>query len=101
MIQDKTQDDKMVLNLIAFRKTALSFVDTCFAKADNFRDAINDAFKFFINKRENKPAEMMGESSLRLFSIPEVISPLVLLQRSTSTRSYDLERSTIQRWSRS
>ncbi|GAA5826653.1 hypothetical protein JCM5353_005003 [Sporobolomyces roseus] len=61
MIQDKTQDDKMVLNLIAFRKTALSFVDTCFAKADNFRDAINDAFKFFINKRENKPAEMMAK----------------------------------------
>jgi len=62
----------MVLNLIAFRKTALSFVDTCFAKEDNFRDAINDAFKFFINKRENKPAEMMGESLTTFQSLSEI-----------------------------
>jgi len=60
LIQDKTQDDKMVVNLIAFRKTAQSFVKQCFSKEDKFREAINDAFKFFINKRENKPAEMMG-----------------------------------------
>ncbi|GAA5975364.1 hypothetical protein JCM5350_006451 [Sporobolomyces pararoseus] len=61
LIQDKTQDDKMVLNLIEFRKTALSFVEVCFANEDKFREAINDAFKFFINKRENKPAEMMAK----------------------------------------
>ncbi|GAA5912728.1 cullin family protein [Sporobolomyces salmoneus] len=61
LIQDKTQDDKMVINLIQFRKTALSFVEGCFSKEDKFREAINDAFKFFINKRENKPAEMMAK----------------------------------------
>ena len=69
----------MVLNLIAFRKTALSFVDTCFAKEDNFRDAINDAFKFFINKRENKPAEMMGES------LSTTIHSLSGIRRSSSS----------------
>ncbi|GAA6006124.1 hypothetical protein JCM11491_002039 [Sporobolomyces phaffii] len=61
LIQDKTQDDKMVVNLISFRQTALSFVEACFSNEDKFRGAINDAFQFFINKRENKPAEMMAK----------------------------------------
>ncbi|GAA5939450.1 cullin family protein [Sporobolomyces koalae] len=61
LIQDKTQDDKMVTNLIAFRKTAIAFVDTSFSQDNDFREAVNDSFKFFINKRENKPAEMMAK----------------------------------------
>ncbi|GAA5868593.1 hypothetical protein JCM1840_005500 [Sporobolomyces johnsonii] len=61
LVSDKSQDDKMVVNLISFRKTALALVETCFASEDRFRESINDAFKFFINKRENKPAEMMAK----------------------------------------
>ncbi|GAA6062544.1 hypothetical protein JCM10212_004310 [Sporobolomyces blumeae] len=61
LVQDKTQDDKMVVNLIGFRKTALRLVETCFANEEKFKETISDAFKFFINKRENKPAEMMAK----------------------------------------
>ncbi|GAA6031535.1 hypothetical protein JCM8097_006505 [Rhodosporidiobolus ruineniae] len=61
LVQDKSQDDKMVVNLISFRKSALALVETCFAGATEFGSAINSAFEFFINKRENKPAEMMAK----------------------------------------
>ncbi|GAA6015035.1 hypothetical protein JCM10207_008711 [Rhodosporidiobolus poonsookiae] len=61
LVQDTSQDAKMVVNLISFRKTALSLVETCFAEDEKFGATINTAFEFFINKRENKPAEMMAK----------------------------------------
>jgi hypothetical protein len=59
---DKASDDKMVNNLIALRKKALGIVQECFAGNPSFAQAVSQAFEFFINKRENKPAEMMGGS---------------------------------------
>jgi cullin-4 len=56
----------MVSNLITFRHSALSLVEGCFASKPEFAAAVNAAFEVFINKRENKPAEMMGASSPRL-----------------------------------
>lgn len=53
----------MVDNLIAFRHNALALVQACFKGDGEFASAINQAFEFFINKRENKPAEMMGAFS--------------------------------------
>lgn len=50
----------MVPNLITFRHTAQSLVAECFAATPEFAASINQAFEFFVNKRENKPAEMMG-----------------------------------------
>ncbi|GAA5889294.1 hypothetical protein JCM6882_000698 [Rhodosporidiobolus microsporus] len=61
LVQDTSQDDKMVVNLISFRHSALTLVESCFAKSATFAAAINSAFEFFINKRENKPAEMMAK----------------------------------------
>ncbi|GAA5832696.1 hypothetical protein JCM11251_005725 [Rhodosporidiobolus azoricus] len=61
LVQDTSQDTKMVENLIAFRHRALSLVGSCFAMSPEFSASINSAFEFFINKRENKPAEMMAK----------------------------------------
>jgi cullin-4 len=58
---DKEQDDKMVSRLIALRQSALAIVKKCFNEDTDFRQNVSQAFEFFINKRENKPAEMMGE----------------------------------------
>lgn len=57
---DKSADDKMVTNLIEFRTKALKIVRECFGLDPSFAQAVTQAFEFFINKRENKPAEMMG-----------------------------------------
>ncbi|GAA5869095.1 hypothetical protein JCM8547_008696 [Rhodosporidiobolus lusitaniae] len=61
LVLDTSQDAQMVPNLISFRHTALALVQDCFANAPEFAAAINGAFEFFINKRENKPAEMMAK----------------------------------------
>lgn len=63
IVMDSAQDAKMVDNLIGLRHRAVDLVDSCFSKDADFHGAINSAYEFFINKRENKPAEMMGAST--------------------------------------
>lgn len=66
---DKAQDDKMVETLITFRTTMLDVVRDCFGQDPAFTQAVSQAFEFFINKRENKPAEMMGEFRVLLLCL--------------------------------
>ncbi|KDE09586.1 hypothetical protein MVLG_00481 [Microbotryum lychnidis-dioicae p1A1 Lamole] len=61
IVLDKEQDDKMVINLIALRNSGVNIVEQCFAREHQFSQAISSAFEFFINKRENKPAEMIAK----------------------------------------
>ncbi|SCZ89398.1 BZ3500_MvSof-1268-A1-R1_Chr1-1g01155 [Microbotryum saponariae] len=61
IVLDKEQDDKMVINLIALRNSGSNIVEQCFAREQQFSQAISSAFEFFINKRENKPAEMIAK----------------------------------------
>lgn len=61
IVMDSAQDAKMVDNLIGLRHRAVDLVDSCFSKDADFHGAINSAYEFFINKRENKPAEMMAK----------------------------------------
>ncbi|KAL8293161.1 hypothetical protein RQP46_000855 [Phenoliferia psychrophenolica] len=61
IVMDKSQDDKMVDNLISFRMAMLEVVRVSFGQDAAFSQAVSQAFEFFINKRENKPAEMMAK----------------------------------------
>ncbi|GAA5969499.1 hypothetical protein JCM11641_008134 [Rhodosporidiobolus odoratus] len=61
LVQDTSQDAQMVPNLIAFRHKAQALVKECFQADEDFRGSVNSAFQFFVNKRENKPAEMMAK----------------------------------------
>lgn len=61
MVMDKTADDKMVMHLIEFRTKAVNIVREAFGLDPTFAQAVTQAFEFFINKRENKPAEMMAK----------------------------------------
>lgn len=66
---DKDADDKMVSNLIAHRQKSLNVVRDCFGLDPSFAQAVSQAFEVFINKRENKPAEMMGNLNLYVLHI--------------------------------
>ena len=59
---DKEADDKMVDRLIELRRHSMDIVKRCFSGDSTFTSAVSAAYQAFINKRENKPAEMMGES---------------------------------------
>lgn len=63
IVSNVAADEKMVDNLIVFRNKISTILKKCFAFDADFVTANSLAFEFFINKRENKPAEMMGELS--------------------------------------
>lgn len=62
IVSNVAADEKMVDNLIVFRNKMSTILKKCFASDPDFVTANSLAFEFFINKRENKPAEMMGQS---------------------------------------
>ncbi|ORY70774.1 Cullin family-domain-containing protein [Leucosporidium creatinivorum] len=61
VVLDTTADDKMVVRLIALRQSSLQIVEQCFSADSSFAQSVSQAFEVFINKRENKPAEMMAK----------------------------------------
>lgn len=59
----------MVDALLAFKKKTDQLFHRPFKRDPSIGFAIRDAFESFINKRQNKPAEMLG--SLSLLSLQE------------------------------
>lgn len=55
-VKDKT----MVQELLDFKDKIDFIIETSFLKNEKFIVAMKDAFETFINKRPNKPAELLG-----------------------------------------
>lgn len=55
----------MVQELLDFKDKVDHIIDICFLKNEKFINAMKEAFETFINKRPNKPAELIG-----IFSSP-------------------------------
>lgn len=54
------KDKTMVQELLDFKDKVDHIIDICFMKNDKFVNAMKEAFETFINKRPNKPAELIG-----------------------------------------
>lgn len=54
------KDKTMVQELLDFKDKVDHIIDTCFLKNEKFINAMKEAFETFINKRPNKPAELIG-----------------------------------------
>lgn len=50
----------MVQELLDFKDKVDHIIDICFMKNEKFINAMKEAFETFINKRPNKPAELIG-----------------------------------------
>lgn len=50
----------MVQELLDFKDKVDHIIDICFLKNEKFVNAMKEAFETFINKRPNKPAELIG-----------------------------------------
>lgn len=50
----------MVQELLDFKDKVDYIIDVCFMKNEKFVNAMKEAFETFINKRPNKPAELIG-----------------------------------------
>lgn len=54
------KDKTMVQELLDFKDKVDLIIDVCFMKNEKFVNAMKEAFETFINKRPNKPAELIG-----------------------------------------
>lgn len=54
------KDSTMVQELIDFKDGLDSITRLCFSSNPKFTDSVREAFEYFINKRQNKPAELIG-----------------------------------------
>eukprot|EP00062_Callorhinchus_milii_P001117 gi/632935869/ref/XP_007891612.1/ PREDICTED: cullin-4B [Callorhinchus milii] len=55
------KDKTMVQELLDFKDKVDHVVDVCFLKNEKFVNAMKEAFETFINKRPNKPAELIAK----------------------------------------
>uniref|UniRef100_A0A8B9HJK4 Cullin-4A n=1 Tax=Astyanax mexicanus TaxID=7994 RepID=A0A8B9HJK4_ASTMX len=55
------KDKTMVQELLDFKDKVDSIIDVCFMKNEKFVNAMKEAFETFINKRPNKPAELIAK----------------------------------------
>ncbi|XP_028315928.1 cullin-4B [Gouania willdenowi] len=55
------KDKTMVQELLDFKDKVDHIIDVCFVKNEKFVNAMKEAFETFINKRPNKPAELIAK----------------------------------------
>lgn len=58
---DPEKDRDMVQQLLDFKDKVDNIIDICFAKNEKFVNAMKEAFEYFINQRQNKPAELIAK----------------------------------------
>ena len=60
IVINSEKDKTMVQELLDFKDKVDHIIDVCFLKNERFVNAMKEAFETFINKRPNKPAELIG-----------------------------------------
>ncbi|KAM9740790.1 cullin-4B isoform 1-T1 [Menidia menidia] len=61
IVINSEKDKTMVQELLDFKDKVDHIIDVCFLKNEKFVNAMKEAFETFINKRPNKPAELIAK----------------------------------------
>ncbi|XP_026758850.2 cullin-4A [Galleria mellonella] len=61
IVIEPERDKTMVAELLEFKEQLDHIVNTCFQRNDKFLYSMREAFEFFINQRQNKPAELIAK----------------------------------------
>ncbi|SPO30054.1 related to cullin 4A [Ustilago trichophora] len=61
IVNDRQRDDEMIDRLLEFKSFIDTIVSTGFQRDGDFVNAQKDSFEVFVNKRENKPAELIAK----------------------------------------
>ncbi|KOB64330.1 Cullin-4B, partial [Operophtera brumata] len=61
IVIEPERDKTMVGELLEFKEQADHVVSSCFQRNDKFLYSMREAFEFFINQRQNKPAELIAK----------------------------------------
>ena len=57
------KDKDMVQDLLDFKDRVDHVVEVCFQRNEKFINLMKESFESFINKRPNKPAELIGRNT--------------------------------------
>lgn len=55
------KDDSMVDDLLSYKEKLDSIIKYSFNDNNDFKNALKDAFSVFINKRQDRPAELLAK----------------------------------------
>eukprot|EP00958_Prasinococcus_capsulatus_P024111 scaffold3731_cov381-Prasinococcus_capsulatus_cf.AAC.3 len=61
VVQDEEKEKEMVATLLEFKSKLDSILDDCFQKNEIFSYALKESFEYFINYRQNRPAELVAK----------------------------------------
>ncbi|CAH2102132.1 unnamed protein product [Euphydryas editha] len=61
IVIEPERDKTMVAELLEFKEQLDNVVNTCFQRNDRFLYSMREAFEYFINQRQNKPAELIAK----------------------------------------
>ncbi|XP_045449348.1 cullin-4A [Melitaea cinxia] len=61
IVIEPERDKTMVGELLEFKEQLDNVVNTCFQRNDRFLYSMREAFEYFINQRQNKPAELIAK----------------------------------------
>ncbi|SNX86614.1 related to cullin 4A [Melanopsichium pennsylvanicum] len=61
IVNDRERDEDMIDRVLEFKACIDTIVSTGFQRHNDFINAQKDSFEAFINKRENKPAELIAK----------------------------------------
>ncbi|CAB3241123.1 unnamed protein product [Arctia plantaginis] len=61
IVIEPERDKTMVAELLDFKEQLDHVVTTCFQRNDKFLYSMREAFEYFINQRQNKPAELIAK----------------------------------------
>jgi cullin-4 len=65
IVQEESKDDTMIERLLDYKAVIDKTVKDAFMNDGEFRQTQKESFEIFVNKRENKPAELIGEIETR------------------------------------
>lgn len=58
---DAEKDKDMVQNLLDFKDKLDNIIEVCFSQNFKFINSMKESFEYFINQRQNKPAELIAK----------------------------------------
>ncbi|XP_072674491.1 cullin-4B-like isoform X2 [Canis lupus baileyi] len=93
IVTNPVKDKTMVQELLDFKDKIDFIIATSFLKNEKFIVAMKDAFETFINKRSNKPAQLLGKDVFEAFYKKDLARRLLL----GKSASVDAEKSMLSK----
>ncbi|CAO2611491.1 Cul4a [Lemmus lemmus] len=81
IVIDPEKDKDMVQDLLDFKDKVDHVVEVCFQRNERFINLMKESFETFINKRPNKPAELIGNKEATDEELERILDKIMILFR--------------------